>query len=175
MLFRHCDRRFPFLWESSRQPAARWHGDGEGPAQYLADTPSGAWAEFLRHEEIADATDLAGVERALWVIDVPIDNIRWALPDLPASTLLGGMHSYPRCQREARRLRAAGAEGLRAPSAALLGGGAAGWTVDAGEKDARSRDGKVYVVYDRRPDFVGWPVVEAGRPPVRLLSRVRHL
>ena len=63
--FRHCDRRWPFLWESAVQPQARWHGDGEGPVQYLADTPDGAWAEFLRHEEITDEADLAGVSRAL--------------------------------------------------------------------------------------------------------------
>jgi hypothetical protein len=46
MLFRHTDPRFPFLWESTDQPPARWHDRGEGPVQYLADTPDGAWAEF---------------------------------------------------------------------------------------------------------------------------------
>jgi hypothetical protein len=49
------------LWEAASQPAARWHADGEGPAQYLADTPVGAWAEFLRHEGITDEADLSGV------------------------------------------------------------------------------------------------------------------
>ena len=68
--FRHCDRRWPFLWESAVQPQARWHGEGEGPVQYLADTPDGAWAEFLRHEEITDEADLAGVSRALWAVSV---------------------------------------------------------------------------------------------------------
>ena len=61
ILFRHCDRRFPFQWDAASQPAARWHADGEGPAQYLADTPVGAWAEFLRHEGITDEADLSGV------------------------------------------------------------------------------------------------------------------
>jgi hypothetical protein len=35
------------------QPPMRWHGPGEGPVQYLSDTPTGAWAELLRHEEVA--------------------------------------------------------------------------------------------------------------------------
>ncbi len=69
--FRHCDTRWPFLWQSANQPPGRWHGDGEGPVQHLSDTPDGAWAEFLRHEEISEAADLAGIERDLWAIDVP--------------------------------------------------------------------------------------------------------
>jgi hypothetical protein len=47
--FRHCDHRKPFRWQSDAQPAARWT-DREGPGNYFADTPMGAWAEFLRHE-----------------------------------------------------------------------------------------------------------------------------
>ena len=69
--YRHCDSRFPFLWQTSAQPPARWHGPGEGPAHYFADTPVGAWAEFLRHEGIVDAADLAGVQRSLWVVELP--------------------------------------------------------------------------------------------------------
>jgi len=69
--FRNADRRWPFLWEDSSQPPARWHGPGEGPAQYLADTPDGAWAEFLRHEEIIDPADVSGVRRHLWAIELP--------------------------------------------------------------------------------------------------------
>ena len=52
ILYRHADPRFPFLWESSEQPPARWHDSNEGPVHYFADTPDGAWAEFLRHEGI---------------------------------------------------------------------------------------------------------------------------
>ena len=57
IVFRQTDHRYPFLWESAEQPPGRWHGAGEGPAHYCADTPDGAWAEFLRHEEIGDAAD----------------------------------------------------------------------------------------------------------------------
>ena len=175
ILFRDCDRRFPFLWETADQPAARWHAHREGPAQYLADTPSGAWAEFLRHEGITEEADLAGVERALWAVDVAVDTIAFAAPKLARGAQFGGIDSYPGCQVEARRLRATGAQGVRARSAALRPGGATGWRVEGGEKDAPARDGEVLVVFGRRPDFVGWPVVEAGRPPARLLPRVRPL
>jgi len=72
-------------------------------------------------------------------------------------------------------LRAAGAEAIRAPSAALETGGAGGFFVDGGEREARPMDGAVYVVFGRQPAFIGWPVVEAGAAPSRSLSRVRHL
>ncbi len=63
--FRQCDSRWPFLWESAEQPGARWNAPGEGPVHYFADTPDGAWAEFIRHEEITDPVDLATVRRSL--------------------------------------------------------------------------------------------------------------
>lgn len=175
ILFRHCDRRFPFLWEASSQPAARWHADGEGPALYFADTPLGAWAEFLRHEGITEEADLAGVERALWAVDVPVEAIRFGTPVLSTKVLFGGVASHARCQAEARRLRDKGSQGIRVASAALLPDGATGWRVDGGERDAPPRNGEVLVVYGPRPDFVGWPVVESGRPPTRVLPRVRPL
>ena len=71
IVFRHTDPRFPFLQEAAGQPAARWHAPGEGPVHYFADTADGAWAEFLRHEEITDPADLAGIARAIWSIDLP--------------------------------------------------------------------------------------------------------
>ena len=70
IVFRQTDRRYPFAWESSAQPAGRWHGEGEGPAHYFADTPGGAWAEFIRHEEIRDAEDLVTVRRTLWAVEL---------------------------------------------------------------------------------------------------------
>ena len=114
--FRHCDHRTPFLWQSDAQPAGRWHGAGEGPANYFADTPVGAWAEFLRHEEITDPVDLAGVRRSLWVVELPDGG--YAEPSLGARVMTGGLSSYAACQAEARRLRNAGAERLEAPAAA---------------------------------------------------------
>lgn len=175
ILYRHCDRRFPFLWESSAQPSARWHGDGDGPAQYFADTPAGAWAEFLRHEGIVDESDLDGVARAVWAVDVEIEALQLERPRLAQDVLLGGESSYPQCRRVAKDLRAKGAQGLRAPSAALLAGGAAGWIVDGGEKQATARDGEVFVLFGLQPRLTGWPIVENGRPPARYLRQVRRL
>ena len=172
--FRNVDRRYPFLWETPDQPPARWHGEGEGPVQYLASTPEGAWAEFLRREEIADADDLEGVERALWAVEVEAASERVAGPKLAAGVLTGGLSSYAACRIEASRLRTTGASALRAPSAALRPGAARGQRVAGGLVEAPDRDGEVLVLFGVRPDLSGWNCVEAGRPPERLLPLVRH-
>ena len=70
MGFRHTDPRYPFLWEDTSQPAGRWHSQDERPVQYFCDTPDGAWAEFLRHEEITEPEDLRTIRRALWAVDL---------------------------------------------------------------------------------------------------------
>jgi hypothetical protein len=174
IVYRHSDPRFPFLWESADQPPARWHGSGEGPAQYFADTPDGAWAEFLRHEGITNESELVNVRRALWAIELP-ESLFTHAPRLHESVLAGGIVTYEQCQAEARRLRSIGAAALRAPSAALLQGGARGWTVDGGLQPAAERDGIVFAVFGDRPDLVGWLAALAARPRSDLLDRVRHL
>lgn len=176
MAFRHCDPRFPFLWQTGEQPAARWHADGEGPANYFADTPSGAWAEFLRHEGITDPADLAGVQRSLWAVELPIPAPEeLAQPALPEAVLFGNEASYPACQTAARAARDAGCTWLRAPSAALGADGARGWTaLPTLARESQPRPAWVWVYFGRCP-FVGWPVVEAGRPPAGLLPMVRPL
>jgi hypothetical protein len=172
IVFRQADFRYPFLWSDRRQPAGRWHADGDGPAHYFADTPDGAWAELLRHEEITDPTDAATIRRALWAVDVgdaPATRVM-----LPRRMLTGGLETYPTCQAYAARLRARGAERLVAPSAALLRGRAAGReVVDGLERDARARDGRVLVLFGPPHDLVGWKAVERGAPPEDLLPRVR--
>lgn len=172
MVFRQSDARYPFLWEGSGQPAGRWHTENDGPAHYFADTPHGAWAEFLRHEEITEPADLATIRRQIWTVD--IDDAPAATPTLPLDTLVGGLDTYPHCQAEARRLRANGAERLVAPSAALLEGGAAGLTVDGGVQAGPSRDGRVFVVFGSPRGLTGHLVADAGRPALELLERVRH-
>lgn len=170
--FRHVDPRFPFLWEDDAQPPGRWHGPGEGPVHYFAETPDGAWAEFLRHEEITDPADVAEVRRAVWAVEVgrpPKEE-----PGLSARTLTGGLGSYATCQREARRLRARGVRGLVAPAAALLPGAAHGWRVQRGLQRGEPREGRVIVLFGPRPDLVGWEAVHEGRPSAKLLGRVRH-
>lgn len=172
--FRNADRRWPFLWEDATQPPGRWHGAGEGPAQYLADTPDGAWAEFLRHEEITDPADLPGIARSLWAVEVPEDEPA-ALPRLPPDVLRGGLVSYTDCQAEARDLRDGGATALEAPSAALVDGGARGEFVRAGLAEADDRDGGVLVLYGACPDVRGWLCTGEGRPSERLLALARPL
>ena len=172
IVFRHADSRFPFLWESAGQPSGRWHEAGKGPAHYLADTPEGAWAEFLRHEEITDEADLEGVRRAMWAIEIgdpPAER-----PRLQMRILRGGRSSYPWCRREAERLRKAGARGLVTPSAALEKAGASGHRVDGGLRPGPAHDPKVIVLFGRRPDLVGRRIVEDGRPPGDLLPHVRQ-
>jgi hypothetical protein len=171
IVFRQVDARYPFLWEDASQPAGRWHGDGEGPAHYFADTPDGAWAEFLRHEEIDDPADLPTIRRQMWAVeigDVP------AVPvDFPSFALGGGAESYARCQQRARALRAKGATRLLAPSAALKPGAARGVHVRRGMRAAEARDGLVIVVFGAPEGLTGWVAAVDGRPADDLLPRVR--
>ena len=173
--FRHVDRRYPFLWETDDQPPARWHGAGEGPVQYLASTADGAWAEFLRREEITDPADLAGVERALWAVEVDVSAETVREPTLTRRVLTGGLASYPRCREEARRLRADGASALQAPSAALVAGGARGQRVEGGLVEGRPLEGRVLALFGRRHGIRGWLCCADGRPSPRLLPLVRPL
>lgn len=169
----HADPRYPFLWESNRQPAARWHAEGDGPVHYLASTPDAAWAELLRHEEITDPTDLATIRRSLWAIEVPDDPL--PAVRLPLRVLRGDESSYEACRREARRLRRAGASGLRARSAAIVSTTGSGHRVDDGLRPGPPRDEEVIVLFGPRPDLVGWAACAVGRPREDLLRRVRHL
>jgi hypothetical protein len=173
IVFRHTDPRFPFLWESAGQLAGRWNADGEGPVNTFADTPEGAWAELLRHEEITDPRDVAEIRRSLWAVEV--GELPTARPRLPRPTMIGGPRSYPACRREAARLRERGDRGFTAPSAALVPGGAQGWRVSGGLHPGPRRDGRVLVLFGARPDVVGWEAVHEGRPSEELLSRVRRL
>lgn len=173
IVFRTADRRWPFLWESDLQPPGRWHGEGEGPAHYLADTPDGAWGETVRQLEITDPHDLRGLSRDLWAIEVPDDPA--STPQLPSHVLRGDPNSYAACRDEARRLRAQGQTTLTAPSAALVDGGARGELVRGGQVEADERDGRVLVLFGPRRDLRGWLCASGGRPTERLLSLVRPL
>ncbi|MCY3877786.1 MAG: RES domain-containing protein [Rhodobacteraceae bacterium] len=168
--YRHTDPRFPFLREDSSQSAGRWNSTGE-LTHYFCDTPDGAWAEFLRHEEIYDPQDLETVRRAIWAVD--IGKIPSHRPCLPQTTLIGGRNTWSACQQAAQRLRKL-ADGVAAPSAALKPGAAHGWRVDGGLQPGPNRDGEVYALFGRRPDLIGWATTVDGRPSPDLLRRIRH-
>jgi RES domain len=173
IVFRHADPRFPFLWETADQPPARWHDVGEGPAQYLAETPDGAWAEFLRHEGITDPADLAGITRSIWAIN--LNGRPRAQPALPTAVLTGGESTYEECRREARRLRARGARGLTCPSAAIDDATPTGFRTRRGLRPGPRRAERSIVLFGPRPALVGWAACAEGRPRSDLLGRVRHL
>ena len=97
-----------------------------------------------------------------------------ARPTLPAPTLTGGVDSWPACQRWAGALRARGAGGFTALSAALRPGGAHGWQVDGGLRSGPARNGRALVLFGPRPDLVGWAATVSGRPGKELLDAVRH-
>ena len=172
IVYRQTDPRFPFLWEDAGQPEGRWHGPGEGPVHYFADTPDGAWAELLRHEEITDPLDVLTIRRAMWCVDVP--DAPLPAPELPDRAMRGGRDTYARCQAEARRMRKAGVIGLRAPSAALARGAAGGWRVESGLQRAAERDPAVLALFGPRPDLVAWQAAAEGRPEPGLVRHVRH-
>ena len=171
IVFRQADPRFPFLWEAASQPSGRWHDEGEGPAHYFADTPDGAWAELLRHEEIVDAADLATIRRAMWAVDIGDEPAAPVRLDRRTAT---ADNSYAACQAYARRQRSRGIARLIAPSAALHPGGATGVRVENGERPAASHDGNTVVVFGAPGLMTGWQVVDKGSPPARILDRVRH-
>jgi hypothetical protein len=173
ILFRYVDARFPFLWETADQPPSRWAGEVPAAVNTLADTPDGAWAELLRHEEITDPEDLEGISATLWAVQV--DPLPEARARLPGGVLTGGLESHERCRLHARRLHDRGHEGFIAPSAALLPGAAHGYRTDGGLTHGRARNGRVIVLFGRRPDITGWVACRDGRPDTGLLELTRHL
>ena len=173
IVFRQADARYPLLWESRNQPAGRWHAHGDGPAHYFADTPDGAWAEFLRHEELTEPDDLATVRRRMWAVEIPDEPA--AQLGIPHHIATGGLRTYPLCQAEAARLRATGARRLAAPSAALVDGGATGTVVKDGPRPGPRRNGIVIVLFGPPDGLVGWTAGDAARPAEDLLPRVRAM
>jgi RES domain len=180
--FRQCDARCPLLWDDASQPEGRWHGAGEGPAHYFADTPDGAWADFLRHEEIRDPADLVTIRRAIWVVD--LGDGPAVTPEVSPAVARGDRSTYAACQEAARRLRAAGHRRLRVPAAALQPDGARGHRLDGGESPASSppsspssqNGGTLFVLFGDPAELglVGWPAAVDAAPPRALLARVRH-
>ncbi|MHB8468996.1 MAG: RES domain-containing protein [Gaiellaceae bacterium] len=174
--FRQADARYAFLHESPLQEPGRWHGAGEGPAQYFADTPDGAWAEHIRHEQLRDPERIAASVRILWAVDIDEEAETIMRPRLHRLTLIGSTATYSACRAAARRLRRRGATALLAPSAALREGGARGQnTRDAKLVGATPREGRVLVLFGARPNLRAWACGAPTHATGRLLPLVRQL
>ena len=173
IVYRQTDVDVPFFWEGDQQPAQRWHDTGEGPVQYASSTPDAAWSEFLRHAGIDDPADLDGVNRVMWVVEIPGPE-EAAKPTLPMAVMTGGIEHYRECREEAKRLRANGATRLVAPAAAVLPGAPSGWRVDDGLVPGPPRDEFTIVVFGRCSEAVAL-IAAVGRPAADIIPRVRHL
>jgi len=171
--FRHADARYPFLWEGPEQPAARWHAAGDGPVHYFCDTPDGAWAEFLRHEEITDPKDLATIRHALWAVD--LGHQQHAKPDLPQEVLTGGYASYAACRTRSEPTTRIGRRRTGSPFRRPTPRGGArlarGWRPSTRRVAGRGRLRPVRAT----PDLIGWRATAAGQPDQALLAAVRPL
>ena len=171
ILYRHAHSRFPFFGESTDQLAARRHGAGEAPVHYFADPPDGAWAEFVRprgnHRRVSQRSPHRVGRRGPGRLSPKTPRARARSADRwsrDAGSLTKGRGA----------LRPKGAKAQRAPSPALLPGGAqGGWKVDRLLR-AVERVGIVLAIFRPRPDVVGWTAAFARRPPSDQLIRVRH-
>lgn len=172
IVYRQVEAGSPLLWTDASQPAGRWHALGEGPAHCFADTPDGAWAEFLRHEEITEIEDLSTIRRQMWAVE--IDDSPSQQPTLSLEVLTGGPDSYARCQKAARAARARGVGRLVVMSAALKPGGARGVNLGSDEPQGEPRNGFTIVIYGSPAHLTAWAACVDGRPAEYLLDRVRY-
>lgn len=178
---RVCDRRYPFLWTASGQQAGRWNRDGDEPVHYLANSPTVAWAEWIRHQEIEDPEDLEGVAAALWAVLMPE---HWTQQDLQPVNL--SMELVLGTTPEAKHARLAlvdqlkrqGARGLLAPTAALHQSETAlpcTRVLDGTEEaDVLPAAAQVILLWCEAEQLPGWCCVPEGRPGAELLPLVRR-
>lgn len=171
IVFRNTNSRYPFLWESSFQPAARYHAENDGPAQYFADTADGAWAEFVRNAEITDPEELLDMRRSLWCVEIPDDS--YEMVQLPYATATGNKSSYNDCQNYAKSLREKKVLRLKAPSAAIINDQAGGWRVQDGLQRGIPRAAHIFVIFELMPNVPGWRAAIGG-PPVEILEITHH-
>ena len=179
--FRVCDRRHPFLWHGPGQESGRWNRAGDEPVHYLASTPTVAWAEWIRHQEIHEPADLEGVAAALWAVLIPS---HWSTQDLqpvelPMPVVLGTSSEAAAARLDlVEQLRATGAQGLLAPSAALHHSEAALPCVRVRhaieQPDTLPLPAQVILLWCTAEQLPGWCCVPEGRPGAELLPLVRR-
>lgn len=179
--FRVCDRRTSFLWQTAGQRAGRWNRNGDDPVHYLAITPTVAWAEWIRHQEIEDPADLEGVAAALWAVLIPD---HWSDQDLqPVNLPMGLVLGTSPEAAEARlglvdQLKQQGAQGLLAPTAALQRSDQALPCIrlrdDSSQADELPIPAQVIMLWCPADQLPGWCCVPEGRPGPELLPLVRR-
>ena len=179
--FRVCDRRHPFLWSGAGQASGRWNRTGDQPVHYLASTPTVAWAEWIRHQEITDPGDLAGVAAALWAVLIPQE---WGKKELDSVALHFDqvLDTSPAAQ-EARLalvelLKKLGAQGLLAPTAALHHSDkvlpAVRVSNGSEQPELLAMPAQVILLWCEARLLPGWCCVPEGRPGAELLPLVRR-
>jgi RES domain-containing protein len=179
--FRVCDRRYPFLWSGAGQGSGRWNRTGDQPVHYLASTPTVAWAEWIRHQEITDPGDLAGVAAALWAVLIPQE---WGAKELDSVALhLDQVLETSPPAQEARlalvgHLKKQGAQGLLAPTAALHDSDrvlpAVRVSNGSEQPDRLAMPAQVILLWCEARVLPGWCCVPEGRPGAELLPLVRR-
>lgn len=126
--YRHTSPNWPPLVHSAGEPqpsqeSGRWHRLGDGYAQYLSESPPGAWAELIRYYRIRSRDFAAEQQRNLWLIYVEETDIAdlgsfdaWEACGLDPALAIG---PHADCQRLVVELHDAGYRGVLSPSAAL--------------------------------------------------------
>lgn len=178
---RVCDRRTSFFWQTARQRAGRWNRNGDTLVHYLAITPTVAWAEWIRHQEIEDPADLEGVAAALWAVLIPAHSSDQDLQpvNLPMAVVLGTSPEAAETRLGlVDQLKQQGAQGLLAPTAALKRSDQALPCIrlrdDSSQVDALPISAQVIMLRCPADQLPGWCCVPDGRPGPELLPLVRR-
>ncbi len=123
-MHRQTGVEFPALPPSHPAPApARWHRTGDPWPLYATLEPATAWAEW--QAATGGAIDPPGERRRLWTLDVdalPVIDLRDPAARAAVGVELDELRgAWPVTQALGPRLRALGAAGVIAPSAARAG------------------------------------------------------
>jgi RES domain-containing protein len=168
--FRQTDYDVPF-WARNNSSEARWNTAGDPPTQYWSLHPDGAWAEYLRQEEVEDDAAAAEIRRAMWVCRVPLGTIvdlrdaaTCAVHAISPEALID--RDWSACQELATQLRDAGCAGVISPNAAI-----------SGHTNLTIFGARRAIDWQRRPvlrSTIPAAVVAVGGPPPGLAEKVRR-
>jgi hypothetical protein len=168
--YRYSSYDTPFWARPNSQPGRR-HAVGNGATQYLALSADGAWSELIRNEELTTEEEVAMVSIPMWAIAVELSRVadyssfaKAQATGFPPDALVDDDQS--RARNEGARLRAAGFNGVLAPSAALPG--ALNLTIFG------ARTTSTWGQEPLLASSMAATMIARGGPPQGLLPRVRH-